>query len=56
MKKYAIFQLKGNIPQRIETPNFFDTEEEALQYLKEHKMTYGGYGHYCILPFYRMTP
>ena len=50
VKKYAIYQIKGGIPQEIDTLFYFDTYEETEEYLMRHYKYEDGY--YTIMPVY----
>ena len=50
VKKYAIYQIKGGIPQEIDTLFYFDSYEETEEYLMRHYKYEDGY--YTIMPVY----
>lgn len=52
-EKYAIFEIKGGILQVVDTIFYFDTIEEAKEYLTNHCKWYDfEYKWYTILPIY----
>ena len=52
-EKYGIFEIKGGILQEVDTLFYFDTIEEAKEYLTRHCKCYDFECRwYTILPIY----
>lgn len=54
-EKYGIFEIKGGILQEVDTIFYFDTIEEAKEYLTSHCKYYDFECRwYTILPIYNV--
>lgn len=55
IEKYGIFEIKGGILQEVDTIFYFDTIEEAKEYLKSNCNHYDFENRwYTILPIFRV--
>lgn len=49
-KKYAIFKLNGDIPVQVDTLFYFDSEQEAEEYMAKGYDFENGY--FVVMPVY----